>query len=148
MQPIIRKLSQADLADVLELWIESWTEAYPEIDFAARQDWFVDHLSDWQKNGGDVWLATAKDTVTGILCLNTTSGHLDQICIRRGRKGQGDADALMVLAQRLSPAGLHLDVNADNARAIRFYERLGFRRTGEGINPNSGRATFAFRWQP
>jgi putative acetyltransferase len=50
-------------------------------------------------------------------------------------------------AKRLSPGYLQLDVNADNVRALAFYEREGFRRTAEGTNPNSGAPTLSMEWR-
>ena len=42
--------------------------------------------------------------------------------------------------------GSALDVNQANARAVRFYEREGFRKVGEGVNPVSGLETLAMEW--
>ena len=50
------------------------------------------------------------------------------------------ATLLVDEAKRLSPDGVTLKVNADNARAIRFYERSGFAHAGEDVNPTSGTA--------
>jgi len=51
-------------------------------------------------------------------------------------------------AARLSPAGLDLDVNTDNARAIRFYEKRGFVIGGGGVNPLSGKPVHRMSWRP
>jgi len=48
-------------------------------------------------------------------------------------------------AKRRSPAGVTLLVNADNGRAIRFYERSGFLRVGEDVNA-SGRPVLKMAW--
>jgi putative acetyltransferase len=42
---------------------------------------------------------------------------------------------------------LFRSVNADNARAIRFYERNGFVVIGHGANTLSGRATVMLEWR-
>ena len=54
----------------------------------------------------------------------------------------------VVVAEKLSPAGLDLYVNTDNARAISFYEKHGFKYAGEDVNPVSGRPVFRMRWRP
>ena len=51
-------------------------------------------------------------------------------------------------AKRLSPSGVTLLVNKDNARAIRFYERNGFAHAGEDVNPTSGRPVLKMAWKP
>jgi putative acetyltransferase len=51
-------------------------------------------------------------------------------------------------ARNVSPRLIRLDVNADNARAIHFYERDGFWRVGRGANTLSGRETVMMEWRP
>jgi putative acetyltransferase len=135
--------------NLLNLWEESWSEVYPNIDFHARLPWFRDHMAAWVEGGGlRVGAFTPAHNLAGFILLNTINGHLDQICVRQDLKGAGVAGALMAEARRLSPHVLTLDVNAMNLRAIRFYTREGFKKTGEGINPRSGLPIFHYRWQP
>jgi len=58
------------------------------------------------------------------------------------------ATALVDEAKRLSPGGVALKVNADNYRAIRFYERNGFAHDGEDVNPASKRLILKMAWRP
>lgn len=62
--------------------------------------------------------------------------------------GSGVAKRLMNEAKRISPECILLEVNQGNARAIRFYERAGFERTGEGVNPFSGLPIWHYAWKP
>ncbi len=62
--------------------------------------------------------------------------------------GSGLALALLDEAKRLSPAGLELLVNKDNARAIRFYEKHGFVYAGDAVNPVSGKPVNKMAWRP
>jgi putative acetyltransferase len=57
-------------------------------------------------------------------------------------------DALVTEAKLTSPRGITLLVNMDNARAIRFYSRNGFRHTHDDVNPTSGRPVYAMKWEP
>jgi putative acetyltransferase len=57
-------------------------------------------------------------------------------------------NALIAEAKRLSPDGLTLLVNTDNARAIRFYTRNGFVHTHDDVNPVSGRKVYGMKWAP
>jgi putative acetyltransferase len=146
---IIAPLSDDHARDALALWAESWSEVHAGIDFHARIPWFIGHMADWLAKGGmRLGAFDAAGTVLGFVLHNAADGHLDQICVRRDLKGHGVAQALMAEVKRLSPAGVHLDVNAMNARAIRFYEREGFVKTGEGVNPTSGLPIFHYRWRP
>ena len=72
--------------------------------------------------------------------------YLDQLAVAPEAKGSGAASLLLTEARRLSPGSLTLDVNQDNSRALRFYEREGFERIAEGINPHSGLRTWRLRF--
>jgi putative acetyltransferase len=50
-------------------------------------------------------------------------------------------------AKRISPKGLELLVNKDNARAIRFYEKHGFDYASEDSNPVSGKPVNRMSWR-
>lgn len=140
----------ADEAALIDLWAESWSEVYADIDFNARRPWFAGHLAAWQKGGDAIRLAMDDmgRVLAGFILISPRSGLLDQICVARTLKGSGVAEALLTEARRLSPTRIILDVNLMNARAIRFYEKQGFLRTGEGINPRSGLPIYHYRWQP
>ena len=51
-------------------------------------------------------------------------------------------------AKRLSPKGIDLQVNKDNARALRLYDRCGFKIAGEDVNAYSGAPVYLMRWRP
>ena len=62
--------------------------------------------------------------------------------------GSDAANLLMAEARRISPGGLDLKVNADNARAIHFYKKQGFVDAGETVNEISGAPVRMMRWRP
>ncbi|MGL4240273.1 MAG: GNAT family N-acetyltransferase [Beijerinckiaceae bacterium] len=143
-----RPLDPAGKTELIELWADSWSEVYAGIDFHARKPWFDGHIDSWLAKGGDCICGFAEDGVlAGFLLIHRGDGHLDQICARRDLKGAGVGGALIAEAKRLCPSGLSLDVNLMNARAIRFYEREGFAKTGEGVNPTSGLPIAHYRWR-
>ena len=74
------------------------------------------------------------------------SGYLDQIVVAPQAWGSGIANALIGEAKRLSPHGLKLHVNVDNARAIGFYRKHGFTAAGNDFNPHSGAPVLIMRW--
>ncbi len=142
-------LSPRDLPSLLDLWVESWSHVYPGIHFEDRRDWFRGHVASWLDAGRACQLArTADGRLVGFILIDPAAAHLDQICVAHELKGAGYGLTLLREAQRLSPRCIDLSVNALNHRAIRFYEREGFLRTGEGVNPNSGLPVFHYRWAP
>ena len=133
---------------LVDLWVESWRVTCPEINFDARRAWFVDHLAEIEAQGAKLVCALDQRGMLGFVTIDPATGWLDQIAVHPSAFGGDCAKALLAEARRLSPARVKLDVNADNFRALRFYLREGFLKTGEGVNAMSGRKTFALEWRP
>ena len=97
------------------------------------------------------WRGRAGKIIAGFVTVDPKTQYLDQIVVAPehwGQKiaGQGIAPALLDEAKRLSPDGLYLLVNKDNARAIAFYAKHGFVYDGDDKNPVSGIAVNRMRW--
>ncbi|MCE1237556.1 MAG: GNAT family N-acetyltransferase [Hyphomicrobiales bacterium] len=139
----------AYLPEVVDLWVASWARTMPTIDFEARRPWLVERLREHLSAGVHVAVAIAETgDVVGFVTIDPATGWLDQIAVHPDVWGAGVAEALLAEARRVSPARVGLDVNADNARAVAFYEKQGFARIGEGANPRSGLPTLVLEWRP
>jgi putative acetyltransferase len=137
-----------DLAPLADLWVASWQAVMPAIDFAARRDWFCIYLQDIERQGGvTLYAFNAEDTLAGFMLIDPAQFVLEQLCIAPSHFGSGLGAFLLDHAKNLCGTSLSLDVNADNPRALRFYEKHGFRRTGSGINPRSGLPIWHMRWE-
>jgi putative acetyltransferase len=137
-----------DGTELIELWLASWAATYPDVNFEQRRGWFAEHLALLEMQACTILTArSAAGALTGFVIFNAVSGWLDQLAVHPDAFGTGTGGALMAEAKRLSPGFLQLDVNGDNVRALAFYERAGFRRTGEGVNPNSGARTLSLEWR-
>jgi putative acetyltransferase len=145
--PRLRRRVDADLPRMLDLWVASWRAAYPEIDFDARRPWLTKQIATLEQGGAVTLCVFHDDALAGFVIIHPETGWLDQICVGVAYKGDGCAEALMAAARAISPGVVRLDVNADNLRAIRFYERGGFVRIGRGENTLSGRATIQMEWR-
>ncbi|HEX3486566.1 MAG TPA: GNAT family N-acetyltransferase [Micropepsaceae bacterium] len=143
----LRDRADADCASVADLWMASWQEAMPDIDFEARRPWFLDHLRALEADGAITICAfDGLNRLLGFVTFDPANAYLDQLAIAPEAKGTGAAKLLLNAARRISPNGLVLDVNQDNARALAFYAREGFTKTAEGVNPRSGLKTWRLRW--
>ncbi|MDB5580463.1 MAG: GCN5-related N-acetyltransferase [Bradyrhizobium sp.] len=141
----LRPYRDSDEDASIALWLETWRQAYPSIDFDARVDWWRERWRNELVPVAQIVVAEQDGALTGFVTIDAT-GYLDQLVVSPAAWGSSASKALVDEAKRLSPAGVTLKVNADNFRAIRFYERNGFARTGDEVN-SSGRAVLLMAWK-
>jgi putative acetyltransferase len=130
----------------IALWQQTWQQTYPDIDFAARVTWWRER---WRKDlvpNAAIMVADQAGALVGFVTIDRT-GYLDQLVVSPDRWGSELGNALVDEAKRLSPDGITLLVNTDNARAIRFYARNGFVHAGADVNPTSGRPVLRMEWK-
>jgi putative acetyltransferase len=144
----LRPYAAADEDAAIELWRRTWQVAYPDIDFDERVGWWRERWRSDTVALSSIVVAERAGALIGFVTINGDSGYLDQLVVAPETWGSGVADELMQEAFRLSPRGIDLHVNTDNARAIRFYEKHGFAKLTESVNPRSGLPVYLMRWQP
>lgn len=143
----LRRYTAADEAETFALWIETWQTAYPHLDFAARRDALRERWHNEIAPLPIIVLGVAGGRIVGFFTLEPDRNYIDQLAVAPHAWGTPFAAALMDEAKRLSPVALELNVNQDNARALRFYAKHGFAMTREDINPRSGAPIVWMRWQ-
>ena len=129
------------------MWRLTWQQAYPSIDFTARVAWWRERWRNELVPNASIIVAEQARRADRVRD-HRRSGYLDQLVVSPDHWGSKLAGALVDEAKRLSPDGVTLKVNKDNARAIRFYERNGFVHAGEDVNPTSGRPVLRMTWKP
>ena len=144
----LRPYQAADEDTAIELWRRTWQIAYPRLDFTARLDWWRERWQNELTATATITIAESRGQLIGFVTVDPRTGYLDQIVVAPEAWGSPIARALLAEAKRLSPEGLDLAVNADNGRAIRFYEREGFVVTGTDANPRSGAPINKMAWRP
>jgi putative acetyltransferase len=143
----LRPYCADDEDTAIALWCETWQQAYPEIDFAARVTWWRERWRNELVREASIIVAEQLGALIGFVTIDRT-GYLDQLVVGADHWGSDLGNTLIAEAKRLSPNGIVLKVNADNARAIRFYRRNGFVHAGEDVNPTSGRPVLRMAWKP
>jgi putative acetyltransferase len=143
----LRSYRAEDEDAAIELWRQTWQQAYPSIDFTARATWWRERWRNELVPNAAIIVAEQTEALVGFVTIDT-SGYLDQLVVAPSQWGSPLATALVDEAKRRSPDGVTLLVNKDNARAIRFYERNGFVHAGEDVNPTSGRPVLRMTWRP
>jgi len=144
----LRRYDARDEDAAIALWLRSWQTAYPQLDFAERLAWWRERWRDELVPAAEIMIAEAGGEIIGFVTVDPRTLYLDQIVVAPEQWGSGVGAALVAEAKRRSPMGLDLDVNIDNARAIRFYAKHGFVISGAGVNPISGKPVHRMRWRP
>src|SRR5438477_7587497 len=143
----LRPYTAADEDAAIELWRRTWQQHYPHLDFAARVPWWRER---WRRElvpTAMITVAEQDGALVGFVTVDPKTRYLDQIVVAPEVWGSGVPRLLMSEARRLSLAGLALAVNADNGRAIRFYQKEGFVVTGHAVNAVSKAAFRQLSWR-
>ena len=130
------------------LWLRAWQATYPALDFAERLDWWRERWRHELLPVAEIVIAEANGSMIGFVTIDTATRYLDQLVVAPEYWGAGVGRDLIAEAKRLSPSGVDLDVNVDNARALAFYRKCGFAITGDGKNPITGRPIHRMSWRP
>lgn len=144
----LRAYRPSDEEPAIELWRRTWQAHYPHLDFASRLDWWRERWRTELVPAATIAVVETSGGIAGFMTVDPDSGYLDQIVVAPEHWGSNAAAILVSEAKRISPGGIELMVNKDNARAIAFYAKHGFSCIGEGTNPVSGRPVDRMRWRP
>ncbi|MFL6798778.1 MAG: GNAT family N-acetyltransferase [Xanthobacteraceae bacterium] len=144
----LRQYRSTDEDAAIELWRRTWQLAYPSIDFNTRLDWWRRRWREELVPAATITLAEGHEQLLGFITVDAASFDVDQVVVAPEAWGMGIANALMAEAKRISPRGLDLHVNTDNARAIAFYEKHGFVISGGALNWRSGAPVYKMCWRP
>lgn len=142
----LRRYTEADEAETVALWASVWQTVYP--DYKAQHDALRMRWRDEIVPPACVTLATIGARIVGVITVDPGTGYVDQLAVAPDLWGAAVGAALLEEARRLSPATVHLRVNQDNSRAIRFYFKHGFFKDGETFNQRIGKAQDIMRWRP
>lgn len=143
----LRRYRADDEEACIALWLRTWQASYPAIDFTARLAWWRRRWRDQLVPTTTVVVAHHEGALVGFVSVDPHTLYLDQIVVAPAFWRLGLGGLLLAEAKRISPRGLDLDVNVDNARAVGFYRKHGFTVTGAGTNPISGRPTQRMSWR-
>ena len=148
MSAKLRPYAPSDEASAIELWQRTWQAAYPRIAFAKRVEWWRGRWRNDLVPTASIVVLEDGDKLAGFVTIDRNTGYLDQLVVAPEAWGRGFARLLVDEAKRLSPGGIDLHVNQDNARALSFYGKAGFVIAGDDVNPHSGAPVFLMRWRP
>ena len=143
----LRLYQAADEEASIELWRRTWQAAYPNLDFRQRVDWWRERWRNELVTQATIMVAENSGELCGYVTVDPRNGYLDQIVVAPELWSSAVGAALIDEAKRISPSRLELLVNKDNVRAIQFYRKHGFVRTGDDVNPISGKPVDRMSWR-
>ena len=144
----LRRYRDDDEDAAIELWRRTWQRTYPQIDFTARLPWWRERWRNELVPVATITVGEGDGGLVGFVTVDEQTGYLDQLVVAPEAWGSPLAALLLGEAKRMAPAVLDLEVNTDNARAVRFYQKHGFIVTGGSVNRRSGAPLFIMRWRP
>jgi putative acetyltransferase len=144
----LRPYRSADEGAAIALWLRTWQAAYPDLDFAERLDWWRKRWCSELVRTTEIAVAEHNGAMIGFVTVDPHTLYLDQLVVAPEHWRSGVGTALIGEAKRISPPGLELHVNKDNARAISFYLKHRFAISGADVNPISGKPVHRMSWRP
>ena len=76
----LRPYAAADEAAAIALWQRTWQQAYPNLDFAARVDWWRERWKNELVPAAKIVIAELSGAIAGFVTVDAT-GYLDQIVV-------------------------------------------------------------------
>jgi GNAT superfamily N-acetyltransferase len=123
-QLVLRRAEAADAFTVAQVWLRSFAAALPAVRLVHTDDQVRTWIRRVVIGTLETWVATADDSVVGIMALDDTD--IDQLYLDPQWRGRGVGDLLVAHAKSRRPTGLGLWTFQVNTPAGRFYERHGF----------------------
>ena len=147
----LRPYQPSDEGAALALWQRGWQQAYPQIDFSKRVDWFREHWRDELQLHAKIIVAETglgSGGLAGFVAVSPRTGYLDQIVVAPETQRMGLGKLLIEAAKHVGREGLYLHVNKDNESGLDFYQKCGFVISGEDVNRRSGAPVYMMTWRP
>ena len=139
---MIRKLRRGDLDRTAEIWLVANLQAH---DFIAPEYW-KDNQEPVKKllPQAEVYVYESGGEILGFVGLD--GEYIEGIFVAGKAQSNGIGKSLLDFLKAERPE-LHLNAYQKNTRAIRFYEREGFRIQSEGLDEATGEKDYAMVWQ-
>ena len=110
----LRPYRASDEETAIALWHRTWRQAYPDIDFTARRAAWRERWKNELAPTAHIVIAEQNNAIVGFVTVDTT-GYLDQLVVDPDLWGSRLGDTLIGEAKKMSPGGITLLVNTDNA---------------------------------
>ena len=135
-----------DFEAIAELFHSVYMKTYPHFDpkfFEPKR--FRAILREHTLPNSEIWTAKTEGKIVGFIAL--ARNFIDQLYVHEDFQSKGLGGFWVAHAKVLYPDFLELYTFAANEKAIRFYEKHGFRVTERGIAPDEKMPDVKMRWE-
>lgn len=135
---MIRKLKECDVDAAARLWLDANREAH---EFIPREYWEENFIPVKEMLLlAEVYVyVDESENVLGFIGLN--GEHIEGIFVQGRMRSKGIGRELLKFAEQRKDR-LTLNVYVKNERAVRFYEREGFRKDMKGLDESTGEGDY------
>ena len=141
---MIRKLKDADIDQVIDLWLEASSKAHDFIDNAFWQSKAKDMRQVYLPSG-ETYVYEEKNIIKGFVSL--CDDILAALFVSPDFQGTGIGTELMNKAKDIRD-DLTLTVYKENIRSIEFYRKNGFETGQEQLDEHTGHTELVMRFNP
>ena len=131
---MIRPATAEDHGRLIEIWRDAVTATHDFLD-GGEIDALEADVRQWLTTAPEVLVSTDGEGVQGFIGMD--GAVVDALFVAPEAHRQGHGRALLAAVADRAP--LRLDVNEANPRAVTYYERMGFTRTGRSPQDSAGR---------
>lgn len=130
---MIRKFRNEDLEQIMQLWLQSNIQAHSFIE----KTYWKSHYNEVRKMlpEAEIYVFDSGEGILGFLGLQ--EDYIAGIFVEENSRGRGIGKHLLHCAKQ-NRDSLSLHVFTKNERAVRFYEKEGFKITGEQSDEETG----------
>jgi GNAT superfamily N-acetyltransferase len=141
----IRPYTEADFAAVTTVWFESWESVGIAVPVSSLKSEMCERFLREVAGNWSVYVATVNTDVAGFVALQ--EDRLQQLFVAPKMQNRGVGKQLLDFVKAQRPAGFWLTTPTEG-RAVRFYEREGFRRGDVTMHPRFGHEVVRYDWCP
>ncbi|MDY2654104.1 MULTISPECIES: N-acetyltransferase [Eisenbergiella] len=139
---MIRKFRNEDLEQIMQLWLQSNIQAHSFIE----KTYWKSHYNEVRKMlpEAEIYVFDSGEGILGFLGLQ--EDYIAGIFVEENSRGRGIGKHLLHCAKQ-NRDSLSLHVFTKNERAVRFYEKEGFKITGEQSDEETGEREYVMEWE-
>lgn len=139
---MIRRLNDNNIDAVMQIWKEENIKA---LNFIPKEYW--EEKFNYVKSilpSAEIYVYIDKNTIEGFIGIN--NNYIEGIFIKEINQNKGIGTALLEKVKQLKPK-LILNVYEKNKKAIKFYEKNGFKIIKENTDKETNEKEYTMIWE-